>query len=411
MKKKSLSPSKNVLGGNFAILDIKNDKIIIESNKELNGKVPGSSWLNNNGYSAIYINSTNNVGIGTSTPSSQCEIYYPYANNVTAGGQTGSNKYRYLYAHSNDTINGNTSIPIYAPSAQISGGNVLTGANNSTTVYGASMVIEGASLQSASQSTVPGSIKFFVNADASNLMTTNNPIVQIGNASYSTSQTYTYFQNNSSNLSTSGGVISSYALLANGNVLVSSGYSFIAFSDQRIKKNIQSLSADDSLEKIMRLKPCTYEMRDPVHSGTKLGVIAQEIKEIIPEAVQNQGSQYVANILTMVERVESTETDTLLYLVSESSYCPKEGEWIRLVKDNGEHKEVQLLENITNVIWRVSGKIEEGQWMVYGSKEDDLLAVDKDMISMVAVSAVQGLYHKYQLLEKRMEAIEIMMKK
>jgi hypothetical protein len=152
-------------------------------------------------------------------------------------------------------------------------------------------------------------------------------------------------------------------------------------------------------------------MRDPVHSGTKLGVIAQEIKEIIPEAVQNQGSQYVANILTMVERVESTETDTLLYLVSESSYCPKEGEWIRLVKDNGEHKEVQLLENITNVIWRVSGKIEEGQWMVYGSKEDDLLAVDKDMISMVAVSAVQGLYHKYQLLEKRMEAIEIMMKK
>ena len=32
MKKKSLSPSKNVLGGNFALLDIINDKIIIESN-------------------------------------------------------------------------------------------------------------------------------------------------------------------------------------------------------------------------------------------------------------------------------------------------------------------------------------------------------------------------------------------
>jgi hypothetical protein len=32
MEKKSLSPSKIVLGGNFAILDIKNDEIIIESN-------------------------------------------------------------------------------------------------------------------------------------------------------------------------------------------------------------------------------------------------------------------------------------------------------------------------------------------------------------------------------------------
>ena len=55
-----------------------------------------------------------------------------------------------------------------------------------------------------------------------------------------------------------------------------------AFSDRRLKQNV--ISIDNSLEKIEKLRGVSYELKSNV--GTpRLGLIAQEVKEVVPEVV------------------------------------------------------------------------------------------------------------------------------
>lgn len=66
------------------------------------------------------------------------------------------------------------------------------------------------------------------------------------------------------------------------------------FSDRRIKENIQDVDPELSLNKILALRVKTYNYITEFANGTnqsnveKLGFIAQEVKEIIPQAVENR---------------------------------------------------------------------------------------------------------------------------
>ncbi len=57
-------------------------------------------------------------------------------------------------------------------------------------------------------------------------------------------------------------------------------------SDIRIKKNIKDIDDDTALQKILQIQPKTYEYIDKLERGNDsvYGFIAQQIKEVIPEA-------------------------------------------------------------------------------------------------------------------------------
>jgi hypothetical protein len=90
----------------------------------------------------------------------------------------------------------------------------------------------------------------------------------------------------------------------------------IAFSDKRVKENIVTLS--NSLEKVKQLRGVSYNKIG--EEEKKIGVIAQEILEVLPEVVQqdNNGMYSVAygNIVAVLiesikeqqTRIESLET-------------------------------------------------------------------------------------------------------
>jgi hypothetical protein len=62
---------------------------------------------------------------------------------------------------------------------------------------------------------------------------------------------------------------------------------FWDFSDRRLKTNIKPL--ENNLEKVMSLHPVSYQWKSGERKGkTNIGLIAQEVEEIVPEVVRDQ---------------------------------------------------------------------------------------------------------------------------
>ena len=61
-----------------------------------------------------------------------------------------------------------------------------------------------------------------------------------------------------------------------------------AYSDARIKTNVQTI--ENALDKTLKLRGVTYNRTDSEDTSTKVGVIAQEILEVIPEVVNQDAS-------------------------------------------------------------------------------------------------------------------------
>jgi len=63
-------------------------------------------------------------------------------------------------------------------------------------------------------------------------------------------------------------------------------------SDQRLKKNIHTIP--NSLDKVRQLRGVNYEWKDPSNyePGTRIGFIAQEVEQVLPEVVEKESEYY-----------------------------------------------------------------------------------------------------------------------
>ena len=62
-------------------------------------------------------------------------------------------------------------------------------------------------------------------------------------------------------------------------------FNFVEISDEVLKENIQSIPAEESLEKIKQLSPRTFISKITPDHGTQRGLIAQEVESVLPEYV------------------------------------------------------------------------------------------------------------------------------
>ena len=56
-----------------------------------------------------------------------------------------------------------------------------------------------------------------------------------------------------------------------------------AFSDKRLKDNVETI--DGALDKVLKLRGVSYNRNDLDDESKKIGVIAQEVNEVVPEVV------------------------------------------------------------------------------------------------------------------------------
>jgi len=87
----------------------------------------------------------------------------------------------------------------------------------------------------------------------------------------------------------------------NGSMYVRGGY--YKLSDRRDKKNIVSIDKTEVMEKLLKLRPVTFEWKDrPGDTGVKQGLIAQEVEKVIPEIVSIMESPNMPGVKNKSDR-------------------------------------------------------------------------------------------------------------
>jgi|GEM_PF-2590864 len=160
-------------------------------------------------------------------------------------------------------------------------------------------------------------------------------------------------------------------ILANGSI--------VATSDKRVKENITELH--HSLDLIGRLRPVSYNKIDRVSYGNRLnyGFIAQEVEEVIPEAV-NTGTGEIP-VLKPFESVDFEEDVSYTILVK-----------------NGE--------NIAEQKYTTKDPRPEGEIIVKSKTVDDFKSLTYDMIFTVAVDAIQEQQADIETLQQQVETLQ-----
>ena len=193
--------------------------------------------------------------------------------------------------------------------------------------------------------------------------------------------------------------IGSNALYVNGNIFASGT---ITPSDIRVKKNITDTSSKSVLELLNKIELKKYNLIDSKDDSINYGVIAQQIKDIIPEAVTKMTMVIPSVMQESISLIIDTNYSPLLYnLTLENPHNLTDGCKVRIINQfDNTGKLYSFSEDvICNVLSDkiLSVKLQNKEFknynslFVYGVEVDDFLAIDKSKLFMPLIGAVQEL--------------------
>ena len=169
---------------------------------------------------------------------------------------------------------------------------------------------------------------------------------------------------------------------------------FFASSDSRIKEDIQDILDDNALQSILTIEPKTYKYIDKLEKGDKkvVGFIAQQIKDVIPEAITIEKS-YIPNIYLVADYIDSVIT-----LSSQpTKVIIKMNDKIKCYDKDNKDILVEVIEVIDDLTFRIK-EIEytDTKIFVYGTFVDDFHTLNKDYIFTLNVCATQELHRRIE---------------
>jgi hypothetical protein len=171
-------------------------------------------------------------------------------------------------------------------------------------------------------------------------------------------------------------------------------------SDSRIKTNIQDINDDNALQLILKIEPKTYNYINVLERGNKkvYGFIAQQIQEVIPEAV-TINSGFIPNIYNSFDCNNNT--------INISNSNLTKNDEIEVL-DNTGTKNIFKINDVSSTSVTIDKDITGDRCFVLGSKVDDFHTLNKDYIFTLNVCATQELY---KLIQKQNEIIEDLKKR
>jgi len=182
-------------------------------------------------------------------------------------------------------------------------------------------------------------------------------------------------------------------------------YQIIVSSDERIKRNIQDINDDSALQKILSIQPKTYNYID-ISRGTSniYGFIAQQIKEVIPEAVSIQ-KEYIPDIYdiaTYSSNIITTSNIDISNILNSSNL-------VKIYDDTGKEYKCKVNEILSSNSFKIDDtdlNINSSNVFLYGKEINDFNALDKSYIYTLNVCATQNLYEIIQELKSTITTLE-----
>lgn len=232
-------------------------------------------------------------------------------------------------------------------------------------------------------------------------ISTPSTLLHVGSFTSSSSGSYRYFNNSSTSIQSTSTINNSCAIF-DSSIIVKD--KIISSSDERIKTNIIDIDDDTALNKLLCIEPKTYNYID-VNRGanTVYGFIAQQIADVIPEAVTTQ-----KNIIPDIFCIAECSEDTIQFQNNILSYSllPFVTKlYIILMNGKSNIYTVVDVNDNTNII-KVDKAIDGKKVFVYGREVDDFHTLDKSYIYTINVCATQRLSQKIDILFRRIAYIE-----
>ena len=176
---------------------------------------------------------------------------------------------------------------------------------------------------------------------------------------------------------------------------------FYFLSDKRIKTNIQDINDDNALQMIMKIEPKTYEYIDKVEKGNQrvYGFIAQQIKEVIPEAVKLEPL-----VCPNIYKIGTLNKSNLITMDMDISDTINIGSNITLITSNLGKEEYKIT-NVNSNQFTIDKEVTDNDNLinsnifVYGTKINDFHILDKNYIFTLNVCATQELYKSIKINE------------
>jgi hypothetical protein len=230
---------------------------------------------------------------------------------------------------------------------------------------------------------------------------------------------------NTNTLASSSTAITNVCSIFDSSILVTGKVA--SSSDTRIKKNILDINDDSALQKILIIEPKTYDYIDndknildqsgqqdhtgqpgqlgqPGQPGHIYGFIAQQVKEVLPEAVSSQ-KDIIPNIYSLASVTQNTSGGSTITFASEIPQLAINDK-VDII-DTTENRGLYTITatNPENNSITVDKLIPGSQVFVYGTQVDDFNVVDKSYIYTLNVCATQTLADKINLLKNRISSI------
>lgn len=177
-------------------------------------------------------------------------------------------------------------------------------------------------------------------------------------------------------------------------------FGFLSNSDRRTKEIVDRSKTADDLGAIQKLRVTRFRMVDKVQNGDALraGFIAQEVEQIIPDAV-SRTSGVVPDIYAPAVATEfDTETRALTIAVVKPHGLTRD-DVVQLVFSDRKHElKVTAVPSETEFV--VTSDSQPDQVFVYGRRVEDLLAVDYDRVFATGIGAIQELAKQVDALKE-----------
>ena len=225
--------------------------------------------------------------------------------------------------------------------------------------------------------------------------------LHVGSEQDSTTYTGKYFTQGNTQLQSASGASTPFSAKFDSSILVKN--SIVASSDARIKKNIQDINDDGALDKILSIQPKTYNYIDPIRGeDTVYGFIAQQIREVIPEAVKIQKA-IIPNVFCVAECF----LNVITFDHDISAYGMASGTKVSIIDRTGNQSIYTIVNDPSDTNSIVLDRnISSDKVFVYGTEIDDFHALDKNYIFTLNVCATQRLSQKIDNLMHRIAYLE-----